>query len=270
MKYSALYLFRSVVVGMACVASLYADRGESVYRTICSKCHQLHIAEEKLAENFFEANNTLLKLKAPTISQISRSMKEKIGDPRSDEEIQRLEVSSFIADYIIYPDKSKSVLNPKIGKCFKTMPSLKGKLTTEDIEAISNFVYDYDKKIHKKAKEEDGFFGTILKRAKGEHKTILIKATAPHCRYCKKMEKRVFSDAEVIDLLKKSFIVLHVDVSKQPLPLGLSVSMTPTFFFVFADQQSESVKTKRIPGSWSKEDFLEILKEAEKIKRKKQ
>jgi thioredoxin-related protein len=269
MKIKSKIVIQSLLVSILCSLSLYADRGEEVYNKICSQCHQLYIPTDKLVENFFESNNTLLNLKAPTISQISYSMKQKIGDPRSDEDIQRLEVSAFIADYITYPDKQKSVLNPNVGKHFKTMPSLKGKLSTEDIEAISNFVYDYDKKIQNEKSIDYVSFDKALIRAKKENKIIIIKATAPHCRYCKKMDRDVLVDQAIVNILKKEFIVVSVDVSKEVLPLDLRVSMTPSFFFVFAKEGKDKVKIKRIPGAWSKEDFLDILKESILVKKNK-
>ena len=261
----------NVILSLVCTMSLYADRGEDVYNHICAKCHQGYVPADELSKNFFEENNTRLHLKAPTISQISYSMKQKIGDPMADDDIRRMEVSAFIADYIIYPDKQKSVLNPRIGKFFKTMPSLKGKLSTEDIEAISNFVYDYDTKIHKERNVDDMPFDKALKQAKKEDKIIIIKATAPHCRYCMKMDKEVLIDKNIVNLLKKEFIVVSVDLSKDVLPLDLRVSMTPTFFFIFPQKDKDKVKIKRIPGAWSKEDFLDILNEsiiAKKIKNK--
>ncbi|RUM72104.1 MAG: hypothetical protein DSZ08_01730 [Sulfurovum sp.] len=251
-----------IILGIFFSIFLYANRGEEVYNKVCSQCHQLDIPRDKLMKNFFEMNNTLLNLKAPTISQISYSMKQKIGDPREDIDIQRMEVSAFIADYIIYPDKQKSVLSPKISKFFKTMPSLKGKLSTEDIEAISNFVYDYDQKDKGSKSVEYVSFERALKQAKKENKIMIIQATAPHCRYCAKMEKEVLKDKKIVDLLKKEFVVVSVDLSKEVLPMDLRVRMTPTFFFIFVNDKNEKVKIKRIPGAWSKEDFLDILKES--------
>jgi len=101
-----------------------------------------------------------------------------------------------------------------------------------------------------------------LKRAKKEDKIIIIKATAPHCRYCMKMDKEVLVDKNIVNLLNKEFIVVSVDLSKDVLPLDLRVSMTPTFFFIFPQKDKDKVKIKRIPGAWSKEDFLDILKES--------
>ena len=262
MKTNNRKIVSSLLVIFLCSIPLFADRGEDVYNKICSQCHQLYVPEDKLVQNFMEGDNTLLNLKAPTISQISYSMKQKIGDPQSDADIQRMEVSAFIADYIIYPDKHKSVLHPNVGKHFETMPSLKGKVSTEDIEAISNFVYDFDPAKYKKRDTTDISFDTILKTARKENKIIIIEAIAPHCRYCLKMQKEVLVDKEVMALLKKEFITVSVDLSKEELPLDLRVSMTPTFFFIFVDDTKDKAKIKRIPGAWSKEDFLDILKES--------
>jgi len=258
------HILLSMLLCTLSMVSSYADRGKDVYNNICSKCHEGYLPEEQLSQNFLEQNNTLLNLKAPTISQISLHMKQKIGDPRSDEDIRRMAVSAFIADYIIYPDKQKSVLNPAVGKFFETMPSLKGKLNTEDIEAISNYVYDYDydRKIKKEKKIDYISFEKALIKAKKENKIILIKATAPHCRFCKKMDNETLKDKQIINMLEKKFIVVSVDVSKETLPLGLNVNMTPSFFFIFPEKNNDHVKIKRIPGSWSKEDFLDILKES--------
>jgi len=261
MKRQSKNIILLILLNIISIGFVYADRGEEVYTNICAKCHKLYIPLEELSKNF-EADNKILNLKAPTISQISYRMKQKIGDPRSDEDIQRMEVSAFIADYIIYPDKQKSVLHPNVGRHFETMPSLKGKLNTEDIEAISGFVYDYDKKVRAEQKINYISFEKALKRAKKEDKIILIKATAPHCRYCKKMEEKVLVDNSIVELLQKEFVIVSVDVSKETLPLDLRVSMTPSFFFVFVEKDNDKMKIKRIPGAWSKEDFLDILKES--------
>lgn len=258
-----------LLLGAVWVASAYADMGETVYQKVCSTCHEGYIDEVELNKNFFEMNNTLLHLKAPTFSQISEMMHSKIGDPNADEDMQRLEASAFIADYIIYPDKSKSILNPRIGKFFGTMPSLKGKLSTEEIEAISTFVYDYNKNHPHKKHVNFVSFEKALKKAKAEGKIILIKAEAPRCRYCKKMN-RVCKTDEITRILNKGFVVVSIDVSKESLPMDLRVSMTPTFFFVFVNPKNDKLKIKRIPGAWSREDFKDILTEAMRIQHAKE
>ena len=255
-------MIRNIGLGILCTTALFARTGEDVYEEVCAKCHVAYISENKIEKNFSEYNNTLLNLKAPTVSQIALAMKKKLSNPDIDEKLNRLEVSAFIADYILYPDKHKSILSPEIGKHFATMPSLKGKISTEDIEIISNFAYDFDPKEYAKKSVANLPFEKVLQKARKEDKIILIEAIAPHCRYCKKMKEETLTDSKIIAAIKKDFITVTVDVSKETLPLDLRVSMTPSFFFIFVQESNEKVKIKRIPGAWSKEDFLDILQES--------
>jgi len=257
-----------IILLIAGTLSIWARTGEEVYQEICSKCHVAYIPADKLEKNFNEYNNTLLNLKAPPVSQIAEAMKKKLGDPNASEKMRRLEVSAFIADYILYPDKNKSILSPEISKHFETMPSLKGKISPEDIEIISNFAYDFDPKKYIESRRSDIPFQKILQRAKKEDRIIIIEAMAPRCRFCEKMKKGALSDPQVMALLQKEFIFVSIDLSKENLPLDLEVHMTPTFFFIFVNKTKDGVKIKRIPGAWSTKDFLDILHESIEAKKK--
>jgi len=244
---------------------LVADEGTEVYKKKCASCHQLYIPASKLIENFMEQNNTILKLTSPTINQIVFRLKNRIGDPKGDKEIHKMEVDSFVADYLMNPDKSKSVCLPKILKYFKTMPSMKGKISVEEIEAVSTFLYEYNPDDYIEDKAVTVAYEKALKIAKAEDKIILIKLTREHCHFCKKMEREVFSEEEVNRAIKKDFTMVELDIGKEGLPLNLKKGMTPTFIFV---TKNEKIMGK-IPGAWTKKDFLEILKEAVNAKGEK-
>ena len=94
-----------------------------------------------------------------------------------------------------------------------------------------------------------------LKVANEDNKTIMIKMTAQHCKYCKRMDKNVLSDEEVISTIVKDFVSVEIDVDKEKIPLDLNRTMTPTFIFVNKDEKI----IKKVIGSWSKKDFLDIL-----------
>jgi len=104
---------------------------------------------------------------------------------------------------------------------------------------------------------------TALKESKKDHKIILIKATSKNCHYCKKMDREVLSSLDIKEILNREFILVSIDVSNQELPFGLECHMTPTFFFITEDEKL----FKTIPGSWNKEDFLDILNEINKSKK---
>jgi len=86
-------------------------------------------------------------------------------------------------------------------------------------------------------------------------KPIMLKLTASHCKYCKKMDKEVLSDKEVKHLLEQNFICVTINVDKEPLPLNLKRTITPTF--VFVDKSGKI--TSQLPGSWDKKDFIDLL-----------
>ena len=97
----------------------------------------------------------------------------------------------------------------------------------------------------------------IFNKASIDNKIVIIKATSKNCHYCKKMDKTVLSDNDVIKALDKDFILISIDVTKDNLPFGLKSTMTPTFFFLDAHKGL----IKEVAGAWHKEDFLIILKE---------
>ncbi len=241
---------------------LYAD-GKSTYENKCAICHESYIPMGLLKENFVEYNNTKLQLKAPTLNQLSFRLKQKIGDPSGDEEIHRMEVAEFIKAYVYYPDKQKSVCMDEVLAVFKTMPSMKGEISEEALEAVSSYIYGFDKESLKKHTPRYIDFAQAMKRAKSEKKLIMIKATSPFCHYCKKMDREVLANDKVRKRLEANFIAVEVDVYKEKLPLRLSFKVTPTYFFL--DATGNLIKS--VPGAWDTEDFITILNEVKNLKK---
>jgi thioredoxin-related protein len=96
----------------------------------------------------------------------------------------------------------------------------------------------------------------VLLKAKEQNKSIMIKLTSEDCHFCKKMDREVFLDREVIDFLDKHFIQLTIDVKKEKLPKeNLHYKVTPTFFFLTNNEKP----LYRIQGSWNKKDFIELV-----------
>ncbi|OYZ48114.1 MAG: hypothetical protein B7Y13_08625 [Sulfurovum sp. 24-42-9] len=245
------------------VGMLFGTEGQEVYEKKCASCHQGYIPMSKIKENFQEHNNTLLKLTAPTLNQLSYRLKQRIGEPKGDNDIHRMEVAAFVGEYVLHPDREKSLCLDDVMQHFQTMPSLQGKVTEEELEAVSAYIYDFEKE----SAEEDGVqyegFEQALQQAKKAHKIIMIKAMTKDCHFCRKMEREVLVEKEVVDLLEKDFIPLTIDIATTELPLGLKTELTPSFIFI--DENAKVLLN--IPGSWNKTDFLEILKEAKRKQR---
>ncbi len=234
--------------------------GETVYKKKCASCHAGYIPMGKLKENFVEYNNTKLHLKAPTLNQLSFRLRQRIGDPNGDRDIQQMEITDFVTNYLYAPDKAKSICMDEVKKAFDTMPSMKGKISEEEIEAVTAYIYDFDQKMLRSHQPHYTGFDEALRRARKEGKIVMIKATSPYCHYCKQMDREVLSDPEVSALLHKNFLPVEVNVYKEPLPMGLKYRFTPTLFFV--DGSGKVLLT--VPGALDKEDFIKLLKEFKK------
>jgi thioredoxin-related protein len=95
-----------------------------------------------------------------------------------------------------------------------------------------------------------------LKLQKQNGKIIMIDVVRSDCHYCKDMQKEVFDDKEMSAWLQERFIPVKFNLDFDELPLGIHVYFTPTFFFIDSDQKV----IKKIPGSWSIEDFKDLTK----------
>lgn len=238
--------------------ALYAMEGKEVYEKKCASCHPGYISMSKLKENFQDYNNTLLKLTAPTLNQLSYRLKKSIGDPKGDNEIHRMEVAAFISEYVLHPDRQKSLCLDEVMQSFQTMPSLEGKISEEELEAVSTYIYDFDEKvIAEKGVRYEGF-EKALQKAKQEDKIIMLKVMTKDCYFCRKMEREVMIEKEVVEFLAQDFIPVSIDISTTELPLGLKTELTPSFIFI--DKNAKVLLN--IPGAWNKMDFLDILREA--------
>lgn len=114
--------------------------GEAVFDKKCSSCHVKSMKIGVLMNNFIEHNNQILKLKAPTGNEISYRLKSQIGS-RDDIEFQIDEATDFVKDYIINPNKAKTICLEGVLKHFDTMPSMKGKITQKEMEEVTYFLY---------------------------------------------------------------------------------------------------------------------------------
>ena len=95
-----------------------------------------------------------------------------------------------------------------------------------------------------------------LKIQEKNGKVIMIDVVRTECHFCRDMEVAVFDDKEMIKWLDKRFIPVKVNLDKDRMPLNITVSFTPSFFFV--DKNGEIVKS--VPGSWNIEDFKDLTK----------
>ena len=138
---------KRIVVGLIIgVVSLMAAEskvdGEKVFEKACASCHIKMITKPELMK-------IMKTVKAPPMIEVSNQLKNNIKIVEDiDDEIHRAVVVAFIKDYVLYPHLDKSMCAGAALDRFGLMPSLKGKLSEEELNAVSAWVYDYyvDKK----------------------------------------------------------------------------------------------------------------------------
>lgn len=229
------------------ISSIFAS-GEDVFNKKCLECHVKYVPIDKLVSNF-EGGNKELKLKAPTLNQLSFRLKSMIGDPRGDEDMHRMEVGSFISDYVIHPDKNKSVCMDVVMEHFETMPSLEGKIDDEELEEVNEYIYNFDKETNPN-KIPWGKVESI----KNDNNIYLVEVMSDSCYFCKTMDKDVFSQNDVISLINRNFIPIRINKSLGDNEGIFATQFIPTFYFVKNGQI-----IKKLPGAWKYDDFKELL-----------
>ncbi len=111
--------------------------GEKIFDKACASCHVKMITSE-------ETKKVFKTLKAPPMVEVSGQLKNNIKIVEDiDDEIHRAVVIAFIKDYVIYPHLDKSMCHAMALERFSLMPSLKGKLSEEELNAVAAWVYDF-------------------------------------------------------------------------------------------------------------------------------
>jgi len=95
-----------------------------------------------------------------------------------------------------------------------------------------------------------------LNEAKNQSKPIFLYFRSETCYWCIKFEEEALSDKNVIEIMKKNFVLVSVDTFKQKnVALNLNVRTTP--YIIFFTKDGEEIS--RIPGYIPKDEFLNKL-----------
>ena len=100
-------------------------------------------------------------------------------------------------------------------------------------------------------------FTQAQKKAKQEHKQVMMMYSAVWCPECNYMKEVVFKNPDVVSYIQKHYVVLTLDVQKDTLPEGFDYPGIPVFFFL--DDKAKE-KDKIIGGSKAN-IFLQKLKD---------
>ncbi len=115
--------------------TLWGADGYGVYQKYCMKCHVEMMEKQEVMKHF----NTL---KAPPMVEVANRLKENVIIADDDNDVKRRVIVAFIKDYIENPSVQYSMCHPMAIEKFGIMPSLKGKLSDKERQAVAEWVYD--------------------------------------------------------------------------------------------------------------------------------
>ncbi|MDD5373583.1 MAG: thioredoxin family protein [Sulfurimonas sp.] len=101
-----------------------------------------------------------------------------------------------------------------------------------------------------------------LAQAKKEKKDIYLFLGSEYCKYCDKFKEEVLSKEEVLQKLKKSYVLLYLSRDIDDIPAGLEVKPVPRHYFL--DSNGKVIYTTI--GGRSVKGFYELLDEVKEIK----
>ncbi|MFA6760292.1 MAG: thioredoxin family protein [Sulfuricurvum sp.] len=105
-------------------------------------------------------------------------------------------------------------------------------------------------------------YDDALTEAKSEKKEIYLFVSSQYCPYCERFKKEVLSQKEVIDRLKRSYVLLHLSRDFDDIPEHIETKPVPRHYFL--DEDGNVIYTTI--GARSVEGFYEMLDEVDELK----
>ena len=103
-----------------------------------------------------------------------------------------------------------------------------------------------------------------IKKAKLENKDVYMLITSETCGWCRKFELITLNNKETMDMLKKSYVLLHVTRDKDYIPEHFTAKRVPKHYFLTKDEK----EIYSFLGYWNPEDFRSFLSDIESRKKK--
>jgi len=116
-------------------STLFGADGYEVYKKNCKSCHIEMISKKELIKN-------IASVKAPPMVEVSGRLKENIKTTDEEDEVDRHLFILFVKDYIINPNLDFSMCHAGALEKFGTMPSQKGKINADEVQAVAEWIYD--------------------------------------------------------------------------------------------------------------------------------
>jgi len=127
---------KKIILSVAILAStLFASDGYEVYKKNCMSCHIEIMKKEEILKHV----DTMV---APPMVEVSGRLKENIKTQDDEDDVNRYLFILFVKDYIVNPNLDNSMCNTGAIEKFGVMPSLKGKLSEDEKQAVAEWLYE--------------------------------------------------------------------------------------------------------------------------------
>jgi len=107
-------------------------------------------------------------------------------------------------------------------------------------------------------------FQNALATAKKEHKMVYLFIGADNCRHCDRFKKQTLSNKELIEKMKKEYVLLYMSRDQHNIPDGFEKYGVPMHYFLTAEGKIVAV----IQGSRELAGWHDVLDEVDLEKEK--
>ena len=107
-------------------------------------------------------------------------------------------------------------------------------------------------------------FQKALATAKKEHKMVYLFIGADKCKHCDRFKKQTLSNKELIEKMKKEYVLLYMSRDQHEIPEGFERYGVPMHYFLTADGKTIAV----VQGSRELEGWYDVLDEIDLIREK--
>ena len=164
--------------------------GQKLLEQKCSRCHNLDLPPKTFEDE-----------KAPPMMAVAFHVRSFI---KTEDESQRVpKAIAFVKDYVVSPSVSKSFCDKESLKSYGLMPSQKGKVTQDELQAIAEYMFAHF--TQKNLNEAQLLENKLNAMPKGER-----LALQNNCLSCHKVERKIVGPAfrDVADRKGNSLEVL--------------------------------------------------------------
>jgi len=107
-------------------------------------------------------------------------------------------------------------------------------------------------------------YNNALTTAKKEKKMVYLFIGADNCRHCDRFKKQTLSNKELIEKMKKEYVLLYMSRDQHNIPDGFEKYGVPMHYFLTSEAKIIAV----IQGSRELEGWYDVLDEIELTREK--